>query len=238
MIGPIDFPALGGGAADVWPILFDLAEEFPDSWALVGAQMVVLHALAYGVSRPSYTADADVLVNVRSLRTRQVAEYLESKGFVLAGVSADGVGHLFEREQVKIDVLAVDNIGRRADTTTVPPAHTVQVPGGTQAMRHVEHAVVVAEGREGHVPLPAWEGALVLKSRAALSFAGDRDKHLQDVALLLGLPVDVPAAAKAMDRSERKYIRHALEMLDTSTWRAVSRAIDERVGRAAAALLS
>lgn len=238
MIGPIELPTLGGSAAEVWPVLFDLAEEFPKSWALVGAQMIVLHALAYGVMRPSYTEDADVLVNVRALGTRKVAKYLESQGFALAGVAADGVGHQFSREGVRIDVLAVDNVGKRADTTTVSPAHTVQVPGGTQAMRHLDRAIVITEGRQGQVPLPAWQGALIIKSRAALSFAADRAKHLQDVALLLGLPVDVPDAAKSLDRNERYYVREALSLLDDAAWRAVSGAIDERVGRAAVALLA
>ncbi|HEX9712291.1 MAG TPA: hypothetical protein VGB52_07030 [Actinomycetota bacterium] len=238
MIGPIDVPMLGGPAAELWPVLFDLAEEFPNAWALVGAQMVVLHALDHGVSRPSYTEDADVLVDIRSLAPGRVAAYLTAHGFELDGVSADGVGHRFVREGLAIDVLAIDNAGSRADRTTIPPARTVLVPGGRQAMSHLDMARVVLADGSGDVPVPNWTGALILKSRAALSFAEDQDKHLQDVALLLSLPVDVDGLRRSMSRSERSYVRKALLKLDDRIWRAVGRSIDERIGRAAATLLS
>ncbi|MEX2620004.1 MAG: hypothetical protein WD250_07275 [Egibacteraceae bacterium] len=36
----IEFPPLRGTDAEVWPVLFDLAQTFRRGWAVVGAQMV------------------------------------------------------------------------------------------------------------------------------------------------------------------------------------------------------
>lgn len=198
--------------------------------------MIVLYALAHGVARPTYTRDADLLVDIRTLASREVARFLTEQGFDLEWISPDGVGHRFVRGSLKIDVLAVDHVGSRVDRTTVPPARTV--PGGRQAMSHIDTARIITAERSGDVPVPDWTGALILKSRAALSFIEARDKHLQDIALLLGLPVDVADIVRRLRPGERKHIRRAVSLLDDGTWRAVSAAVDERIGRAAAAILT
>ena len=213
------------------------AEHFHDSWCVVGAQMVVLHALVHGISRPLRTIDLDILVDVRAKSPREISAFLLGRGFEFDGVSADGVGHRFVRERISIDVLSIDNIGERTDTTTVPPARTILVPGGRQAIGRLETVSLAIDGKAGTIPVPDWIGALVLKSRAAISIAEHRAKHLQDVALLLALPVDIQPLLDSMTSNERKYILQALGLLGENTWRAVAGSVDDLSGRAAAALI-
>lgn len=94
------------------------------------------------------------------------------------------------------------------------------------------------DGETGVIPIPDWVGALVIKSRAAISFPEHRAKHLQDVALLLALPVDIKPFLDSLSRGERKYITAAVKLFDEGTWRAVAGAVDELAGRAAAALIT
>jgi hypothetical protein len=53
--------------AAIWEQLIKLTALHPQGWALVGAQMVALHAHEYGKIPPRSTTDADVLVNVRTV---------------------------------------------------------------------------------------------------------------------------------------------------------------------------
>ena len=149
---------------------------------------MIVHAAAHGVDRPLVTDDADILVDIRELSTRVVSRWLEEHGFELEGVSADGIGHRFRRGAVAIDVLAIDHTPG-TDRTTVPPARTVEVPGGRRAINRLTSAMVTtADGHTGLIPMPDWLGAVLLKARAATGFADERQKHLQDLALLLSLP--------------------------------------------------
>lgn len=237
MIGHVDLSPFEGPESDAWRELLLLASKHRSAWCLVGAQMVTLHAMARGMPRPVRTRDFDVLVDVRSLSPRRIAEFLVERGFALDGISRDGVGHRFVRDRLSFDVLAIDNAGERANRTTLPPAHTVSVPGGRQAIARLDEVGVTLGHTSGSIPIPDWLGALVLKSRAAVSVREHRPKHLQDVALLLGLPVDLQPSLASITKSERKYIGSAIELLDDSVWRAVSGAVDELAGKAAAALL-
>lgn len=237
MIGPIDLAGLDGPDAEMWAVLLELAQAFPQGWAVVGAQMVILHCLAHDVERPVRTRDTDVVVDLRTLHTRQISRSLLNRGFELAGITPEGVGHRFVRGGAFIDVLAIDNLGIRGNPVTVPPARTVQVPGSRSALQRIERARVTVNSRSGEVPLPDWIGALLLKARAARAFREHREKHLQDIALLLGLPVDVATLRKSAGRSELKYILTAADLINDDVWTAVKSSIDPQVGRAAIALL-
>ncbi len=237
MIGHVDLTMLAGPEAEMWQELLLLSERYRTSWCVVGAQMVTLHTSVHGVARPLRTRDVDVLVDVRAISTREVSEFFADRGFDLAGLSRDGVGHRFTRHPIVVDVLSIDNVGERADLTTLPPAHTIEVPGGRQAIEHLDEVSVSIEAASGTIPIPDWVGALVLKSRAAISIKAHRAKHLQDVALLLCLPVDLGSLAASLNRNERRYINRATEMLDESIWRAVAGFVDEREGKAAGAFM-
>lgn len=237
MIGEVVFSRLEGSEAELWNELLVLADAFPKGWVLAGAQMVILHAMAQGVARPTISRDADVVVDVRALKPRRVTAHLAGRGFDLDHVDPFGVGHRFVRGRVVFDILSIDNMGRRADVVTIPRAHTVEVPGARSAMERLDFARVHVDARHGQVPVPDWIGALTLKSRAALAFHEDRERHVQDLALLLSLPVDITALGETVSQRERRYFRRAFDLIDERAWRAVSSAVDVRQGRAAAQLL-
>ncbi len=55
-----------------WDALAELAAAVPvRSWAVVGGQMVALHAAIGGVAPPRLTTDGDVVVDVRAHRRRR-----------------------------------------------------------------------------------------------------------------------------------------------------------------------
>lgn len=232
----VSLPASGGPQADVWPVLFELADDLPRGWAVVGAQMVIIHAAAHHIARPLRTRDVDILVNLQAVRPQQIAQWLQNRGFHLASIDTDGVGHQFRRKHLSVDVLGTDHAGPRADTTTVPPARTVQVPGGRRAMNRLTSAAITMGSTSGAVPIPDWVGALVLKARAALEVDG-REKHLRDLALLLALPVDAFTFAAGMSGSERAQLQRAVDLLDDGVWRSLGARVDPRAGRAAARLV-
>lgn len=121
-----------------WSALLDLASAV-DGWTLIGARMVQLHAAQRGVTVPRTSFDADALADARDREgTRRVSRALAALDFTLDPPTAFGVGHVFRRGNVEIDVLAPDGLNTKERRITVPPAHTVQVPGGTQALRRTE----------------------------------------------------------------------------------------------------
>jgi hypothetical protein len=232
----VSLPAPTGPEVELWPLMFELARDLPDGWAVVGAQMVIIHAAAHGIARPTRTGDVDILVDLQSRRPREIARWFQARGFVLAGVSADGVGHAFRRGPLAFDVLATDHAGPRTDTTTVPPIRTVEVPGGRRAARRLITASMTVGSDAGVVPIPDWVGALLLKARAATDL-GQPARHLHDLALLLALPVDVLGFAKELSDRERHQLQRAIDLLDDDIWRNVSGSVDARAGRAAARLV-
>lgn len=106
----VQLSALEGPEIDAWTLLFHLHTAYPDGWMVVGAQMVIVHAARYEISRPVRTGDTDVLVDIRSVDIREVAQWLLREGFELEGVSAEGIGHRFFRGEVKIDLLSIDHL--------------------------------------------------------------------------------------------------------------------------------
>jgi hypothetical protein len=227
-----------GGEAELWAVLFELHADMPAGWAVVGAQMVVLHAAAHGIPRPQRTRDVDVVVDLQTLQPASVADWLIRRDFKLAGSSGFGIGHEFQRGHLRIDVLASDHGGPRADRTTIPPARTVEVPGSRRAFHSIVPATVSVGEVEGQVPVPDWLAALILKARAALEFKQERARHLVDLALLLGLPVDLREFVAERSAKDRGTLSRAFELLDDEQWKLVASSVDPRAGRAAAALLT
>lgn len=232
----IQLPRLEGSEMEAWSLLFDLYVSYPNGWAIVGAQMVVLHAAHHGISRPVRTGDTDVLVDLRTVSIREVAAWLIERGFELDGVSAEGIGHRFVRGGVKMDLLSIDHAGE-ASRTTVPPARTVEVPGGRQAIARTVQATIRIGDSRGVVPLPDWPGAVLLKARAAVSIPQEREKHLRDFALLLGLPVDLIKENPTLSTQERRRIREAAALMTDEVWVSVARSVDPRNGRIAMSVL-
>jgi hypothetical protein len=208
----------------MWQALLDLSQRQPEGWTLIGAQMVALHGFEHHRIPPRSSIDADVLVNVRLLQdgTERLSRLLLEAGFELAGMSADEVGHRFRSDQVEIDVLAPDGLGPRANVHTVPPAHTVLVPGGTQALERTELAEVSLEEKVGVIPRPSLLGAILLKARA-IEVDDVPSQQRQDLAFLLSLVIDPRILAHGLKPRERLWLKRQLEMMDSRAivWRSI-----------------
>lgn len=133
----------------LWEAALDVAERMPRGWTLIGAQMVALHAIERGRAPIRSSADLDALVDLRAVAhgIRRLSELLVETGFELTTITPDGRGHRFAKGSVAVDVLAPDGLGARADLTTIPPARTIAVPGGTQALRRTELVEVRLDAR-------------------------------------------------------------------------------------------
>lgn len=222
---------------EIWSTLVDLSAQRPEGWTLVGAQMVALHGFEAGRERVRASTDADILVNVRIIpaATREFSTHLQDTGFNLESVSAEGVGHRFVRGVVRIDLLAPDGLGARADVTTVPPARTVQVPGGSQALRRSESIVVQLDDRRGEIPRPNLAGALLVKARA-VDIDDLPDAQRRDLVFLLSLVRDPDKLRDEISKAEKRWLRERAELRDRGhqAWRILTR---EQADDAYAALL-
>jgi len=213
-IDPIELPVLDDGDHDMWSVLLDLADEDIDEWTLVGGQMVVLHGLIAGTPAPRATIDLDAMVNARVVgSTRRFAQRLLDMRFHPDGCSPEGLAHRFRRGAVSIDVLAPEGLGPRTDVTTVHPGRTLQVPGGTQALKRTELVPARVSSRAGYVPLPNLLGAIVAKA-CAVSVDDVPDAQRRDLAFLLTLVRDPFVLLDEQTPKDRKRITARAELRD------------------------
>ena len=219
----IDLPR--GPMDALWARLLELAAVHPAGWTLVGAQMVALHAYERGKPPPRGSTDADVLANVRTVAdaTARISDWLVAQRFHLDGVSVEGIGHRFidANGNVMIDVLAPDGLDQhRARLVTVPPARTVCVPGGTQALQRTELVDVSLGKIHGRLPRPDLLGAILIKARA-VEVDDTPEAQLGDVAFLLTLVEDPRVLLKQLRGKERSWLRRRRELLDRAAacWR-------------------
>jgi hypothetical protein len=224
----------------MWEALIDISHDTQnDAWTLIGGQMVLLLGLEHGATPPRVSEDLDTVVDVR-LRVRALHLYIAALGrlgFESAGISPDGVAHRFRRGEIRIDVLAPEGTGGRADLRTVGQATTVGVKGGTYALRRSRQVEVHVGERSGAVPCPDLAGGILIKARAAQNERSPEgpERHYQDLAFLLSLVIDPVLVGDQLGHRNRQHLRGARDDLgDTHpVWGLLSRA---DAGRARAAL--
>jgi hypothetical protein len=209
----IDVGALGTGQHETWVELMALAERHPLYWTLIGAQMVVVHAAAAGRLPPRSSDDADVLVNVRLMHdgTRALSQTLLDRGYMFDAPNLIAVGHRFRRGAVIFDVLGPDGMRDDEELITVPPARTVGVPGGTQALRRTKKVEVRSGDVTGYVPRPDLLGAILIKARA-VEVDDQPDNQRQDLTFLLSLVEDPRGLREEMERKEPGWLRKRAEL--------------------------
>lgn len=194
-----------------WSALLDLASSV-DGWTLIGARMVQLHAAERGLTVPRTSFDADALADARDRKgTRRVSRALAALEFTLDPPTAFGLGHVFRRGNVEIDVLAPDGLNTKDRRITVPPAYTVQVPGGTQALRRSELVSVRLGRRRGTLPRPDLLGAILVKARA-VDVDDVPDNQRVDLAVLLSFVDDADALRAQLRGRERSWLLKRSEM--------------------------
>ena len=214
-------PTLPGHDDALWDTLIELADLRPGEWTLIGGQMVFLHAIEHATTPPRVSTDLDVLVNARIV-TGGVSGFvaaIESRGFGLEGTSPEGLAHRYRRDGVSVDVLAPEGLGPRSDLTTTPPGRTLQVPGGTQALRRTELLPVHTTTCRGQVPRPSLLGAIVGKA-VAVGVDDAPNAQRLDFVFLLSLVEEPLDLATRMTPKDRRRVRARTELIDPQhpTW--------------------
>jgi hypothetical protein len=211
----------------LWHLLFDLTEQMPTGWCLIGGQMVTLHGLEHARTDIRPSTDADVLVDIRAdpKAMHQVVRFFMARAFE-PDPGPDGLLHRFRRrldaDFIVVDILAPDNLGPRADLTTSPPGRTLEVPGGTQALSRVERVHVTVADRSGEIPRPSLLAA-ILGKEAAVHLPGNQGRHLRDLAFLLSVLPDPMGGRNALKATERRKLRRcALTDRGHPAWAALS----------------
>lgn len=217
----------------LWRATAELATALPSgSWTLVGAQMVFLLAYEHDLPIGRTSGDVDLMMDVRALSgaTEEASKTLGRLGYELDPPTPDGRAHRFRRGDAVIDVLGPDGAGPRVSLLTIPPARTIAVAGGSQALARSRLVRVLLEGREIEIPCPSLLGAILIKARA-IDVAEDPDKHRRDLALLLAAVDDPRSLRDDLRKSERGWLRRRRELLDPRhrIWRSVPRAEDARI---------
>jgi hypothetical protein len=233
---------------ELWQVLLDLGDTLTAPWVLVGGQMVLLHALEHGQVPPQISQDADIVADIRALPTalRTIVAALTEYGFMLDGISPDGIAHRYVRAasepgggspKVAVDLLAPEGIGDRADLTT-EQGRTIQVPGGSQAIERAELLAVTHAGRTGTIPRPALLGAIIIKA-AACGLPDDVARHLRDLALLTALVDDPFVMRDELTPKDRQRLKGAAVLADYGhpAWSLVPASI-RRQGQIAYAVLT
>lgn len=201
---------------DVWRTLLDIAER-EHRWTVIGARMVELHAVERGRELRRSSLDGDALGDARARPNpvRRIAQLLTDAGFDLQNVAVMGTGHTFVKGGVEIDLLAPENLGVNSvrDRTTIPPLHTVEVPGGRQALDRSEWVEVDVAGRRGRLPRPNLLGAILLKARA-VDVDDEQESQRLDLALLLSLVDEPDALFTELRAREHLWLRSRAEMND------------------------
>lgn len=181
-------------------------------WSLIGGLMVQLHGFEHDDElRP--TVDIDLLGAARKppAMTEQIASLLAEKGAELAMPprSNPGVGYRFEIDGEVVEILGPD--GLRGDPKTLDGLTTLQVSGGTQALRRTEVILVsLGDSPPVRVRRPNLLGAILVKARAVSKRRKRKfDSDRQDLIRLLSYVADPRDLARSeqLKPSERKWLR-------------------------------
>lgn len=209
-------PAGGWGAP--WPNVAEIEAVLShDKWTLVGGLMAQLHGIHAGIDSVRPTNDVDMVLHVETTRgiASETARALESLGYKLAPSVDDrnSSAHRFKRGDSTIDVvtrgldmvdvLVADHVAPRV-VEKLRGRTMVAIEGGTQALRRTINARLrISAGRTTTVSVPSPFGAVILKAAAYQTDSRDRERHLQDAALLLAVIEDPYAEREQFAGSDR-----------------------------------
>jgi hypothetical protein len=208
-----------------WDTVLSLIDGLnPDSWLLVGGLMVQMHAMIAG-HQSRATKDIDMLIDVMAdtSNVRQVITTLERVGFEKREPGLRGAAfHRLRMKDLIVDVLIADHLpsGKRK-SVVVDVWPMMEIAGGAQAIER--RMSVVIETRKGNRRLfiPNLLGALILKSAAYGADRRDRDRHLDDVALLASFitnHADVIGLLHGSDKRRLRIVRAALDDANHRAW--------------------
>ena len=225
-LGEADLNAqLGSGGRASWVAISELAEAFsPETWMVVGGQMVVIHATRVGIAMPRVTTDVDVVIDVRAKRrvhAERLSGWLVEQGFAIER-NDEGTDR-YRRGNARIDLLAPDNLGEPPVRTT-DAGRILPAPGSTNALKRSGFIrVELGDGLRTKVRCPTAFGALMAKAEACVKIQESpsrRLRHQQDIVTLAGV---VAIEGYEDDRSvneRRRFDEATTPMLDDSSHEA------------------
>jgi len=129
-IRPVD-----SAEADLWRLAREVSGILRNlSWALIGGLMVRIVEAERGITTQWTTGDVDAVLDIRGVSTSTVEA---SRRLMAAGFEPEREGtnlaYRFVRGNDVVDLLAPDNMGARANLTTMPPDATMEALGSRQA---------------------------------------------------------------------------------------------------------
>lgn len=203
-----DVPVPPGGWGTPWPQCVELARVLPSTqWTLVGGLMVQLHAAAAGLAVTRPTADIDIVLHIETgaTTTSSVCAVLNGLGYTLQkSIDDDAPAHRFVRRKQQIDVMVADHLAPRL-VPRLGGRKPFQVTGGTQALqRTLNCRMIVDDTGPVFISIPNALGALVLKGAAYREDSRDKDRHLDDAAVLCATirnPLITAGQMKGSDKS-------------------------------------
>jgi hypothetical protein len=206
-----------GGWGPPWPQAVELIGAIPgDRWTLIGGLMVQLHIAHAGLPMERATSDIDMVLHVETgaITFPSARQALESLGYEMQVPNADDSPiHRFIRRRDRVDVMVADRLPQKR-IPTVRGRPLFQVPAGTSALRKTVDCTV-ERGVETSLTfsIPDVLGALVLKGAAYRGDPRDRERHLDDAAIL-ACTVDQPQReATRLEGSDRGRLRALANVL-------------------------
>lgn len=213
-----------------WALVREISAVLPaGSWTLIGGLMVQAHALHAGLEPTRTTRDVDLLLHIETGVTTypSTRRRLTGCGFTaLEPAGRNAPEHRFVRGTDVVDVLIADHPGPWAVANRVGATSAVKAPGGTSALRKTVTLEIPDGQAVVRISLPNIIGALTLKGGAYREDSRDRERHLEDAAVLAATIDDAEALAEdtaqwtSTDRRRIATLWAALEQ-HTTAWEQI-----------------
>lgn len=233
----IDVPTPPGGWPAPWPNVAEIESVLPHQrWTLVGGLMAQLHGIHRGITAIRPTLDVDMVLHIETSPgvVAGAARALESLGYQFAPSIDDRstTAHRFTRGDSTVDLVAGDVVDVLIADHPAPRVierlrgrSMVRIEGGTQALKRTVNArLEIVPGHVTTISVPSPFGATILKAAAYLADSRDKQRHLQDAALLLSVMDDPHADRAGLTGSDRRRLLTLARALhdDAREWRALS----------------
>lgn len=201
-----------------------------------------MHAINRGVASVRPTNDVDIVLHIETTRgmPNATADALEQIGYKIKDNidPRNNVGHRFTRGTTHIDVVVADHPAPSVEEKMRSRA-MVKIEGGTQALkRTANYRLEIAKGEHIIISVPRPFGALILKAAAYKADTRDRDRHLQDAAVLLACIEDPDAERDGFAGTDRsRLLTLERELVDQNPAWLLMPEPDARRGQAVLRLL-
>lgn len=231
------------GVQPPWPQMIEIVQAIPHTqWTLVGGLMVQLHAAYAGVQVNRTTRDVDMILHIETgaATFSGVQHELERLGYALREPIGKGPIHRFsrgDRQAETIDVMVADHLSPKR-LPKILGRSVFAVPGGTSALNKAVNCEVNTAVGVVMLSIPDVLGALVLKGAAYVEDSRDRERHIDDAAILACALTDPVAHRTRMAGSDQRRIAalwKALQNPDHRSW--IATGTNSRRGHAALRVL-